>query len=288
MIIITAGFLLPAPDMPAAISSPGGENNSSAGLAMVVVLLTFGGWNEAAYISAEMRSGTRQIARALIISIVLITAIYMLVNMAYLHVLGLQRMAASEAVAVDLMEVKLGPAGVWLMGILVAVSALTSANATIFTGARTNYALGRDFTVFSRLSQWDSSKSAPVNAFILQGTISLALISLGLITRSGFETMLEYTAPVFWFFFLLVGIALFVLRFKEPHVERPFRVPLYPLTPLIFCLMSAYLLYSSIMYTGLGAFVGIAVLIAGFILLLVIKKKDRRIPISNSTCLKPD
>ena len=273
LIVIAAGFFLAPADAGLTVTEPGvGGSNSSAGLAMVIVLLTFGGWNEAAYISAELRSGKRQLAKALIISIVLITAIYVLVNMAYLNVLGLRNMAASEAVAVDLMEATVGQNGVVLIGLLVAVSALTSANATIFTGARTNYAFGRDFPVLTSLSQWNFRKSAPVNAFLVQGAISLALVSLGLITRSGFEAMLEYTAPVFWFFFLLVGISLFVLRRKEPDAERPFRVPLYPVTPLIFCLMSAYLLYSSVVYTGLGALVGIAVLLAGAILLLVVRR----------------
>lgn len=279
LIIIAAGFFLAPAEVTESVTAPGAvavERSSSAGLAMVVVLLTFGGWNEAAYISAELRPGKRQMAKALIISIVLITAIYLLVNMAYLNVLGLSNMASSEAVAVDLMQVTLGQSGVLLIGILVAVASLTSANATIFTGARTNYALGRDFPVLTRLSQWNARRSAPVNAFIIQGAISLGLISLGLITRSGFETMLEYTAPVFWFFFLLVGISLFVLRYKEPDVERPFRVPLYPLTPVIFCLMSAYLLYSSVVYTGLGAFVGIGVLLAGFVVLLAFKRNGIR------------
>jgi amino acid transporter len=104
----------------------------------------------------------------------------------------------------------------------------------------------------------------------------LALVSLGLITRSGFETMLDYTAPVFWFFFLLVGISLFVLRYREPNAERPFRVPLYPITPLIFCLMSAYLLYSSVVYTGFGALVGIGVLIAGMIFLAALTYREKK------------
>jgi basic amino acid/polyamine antiporter, APA family len=278
LVIIAAGFFLSPVNMPILEAAPVAPTNpSSAGLAMVVVLLTFGGWNEAAYISAELRSGKKQMAKALIISIVLITTIYLLVNMAYLHVLGLARMAGSEAVAVDLMQVTIGQSGVWIIGILVAVSALTSANASIFTGARTNYALGRDFPTLTRLSHWNAKTSAPVNAFVIQGAISLALISLGLITRSGFETMLEYTAPVFWFFFLLVGISLFVLRYKEPDAERPFRVPLYPVTPLIFCLMSAYLLYSSIVYTGFGALVGIGVLLAGVIFLFVFKGDDRKV-----------
>ncbi|NEU08031.1 amino acid permease [Flavihumibacter sp. R14] len=273
VLIILAGFFLKGEAVTASNSAIAGEDGKTfSGLAMVVVLLTFGGWNEAAYISAELRSGKRVLARALIISIVLITIIYVLTNAAYLNVLGLDKMAASEAVAVDMMQVIIGPGGALMIGILVAVSSLTSANATIFTGARTNYALGRDFPRLKKLSHWKSKSSAPVNAFLIQGGISLALISLGLITRHGFETMLEYTAPVFWFFFLLVGIALFVLRYKEPDIHRPFRVPLYPVIPFIFCLMSTYLLYSSVVYTGMGALVGIGVLVTGVLVLFVFNR----------------
>lgn len=243
------------------------------GLAMVFVLLTFGGWNEAAYISAELKSGRRGMARVLIISIVIITVIYLLVNLAFSRALGHSAMASSDAVGVDLMKQVWGPTGVWLIGMLVAFSALTSVNATIFTGARTNYAVGRDFKIFSLLGKWNNQAAGPVNAFLVQGLISLALISLGLITRSGFETIVEYTAPVFWFFFLLVGISVFVLRKKAPDAERPFRVPLYPILPLIFCLSSGYLLYSSLMYTGVGALVGIGVLLVG----LFLQRKPRTI-----------
>lgn len=271
LIVITVGFFF----VPEAATEPNvvtgaSEPSSSLGLAMVFVLLTFGGWNEAAYISAELRSGPKRMVKALIIGILIITVVYLLVNLAYINALGLGGMAQSGAVAGDLMRVAFGEGGVLLIGVLVAVSALTSANATIFTGARSNYALGRDFPVFAMLGKWNSHTSGPVNSFIVQGFISLALISLGLLSRSGFETIIEYTAPVFWFFFLLVGVALFILRRKEPEVERPFRVPLYPLTPLVFCLTSAYLLYSSIAYTGWGALVGIGVLLIGVLLLLAL------------------
>jgi amino acid transporter len=80
--------------------------------------------------------------------------------------------------------------------------------------------------------------------------------------------MVDYTAPVFWLFFLLTGISLFVLRAKEPDAPRPFRVPLYPLTPILFCLSCGYLVYSSLNYTGMGAMVGVAVLLAGIPVLL--------------------
>ena len=207
----------------------------------------------------------------LVISIVIITTIYLLMNLAYVHVLGVERMAASEAVGVDLMRVTMGEPGVFLIGVLVALAALTSVNATIFTGARTNYALGRDFKVFAPLGKWNAKTSSPVNAFLIQGLIALALIGLGVFTRDGFESMVEFTAPVFWFFFLAIGIALFVLRIKEPNVSRPFKVPLYPLTPIIFCGSCAYLLYSSLTYTGIGAMVGVGVLLLGTLFFFVIR-----------------
>lgn len=278
LLIIAVGFIFAPAAVETGATAASTTANTSFGLTMVFVLLTFGGWNEAAYISGELRTGKtgkRRMARALILGILIITALYLLVNIAYLNALGLAGMAQSTAVAGDLMRAPFGTGGVWLIGVLVAISALTSANATIFTGARTNYALGRDFPVFSALGKWNAKHSAPVNAFIVQGLISLALISLGLLTRKGFETIVEYTAPVFWLFFLLVGISLFVLRQKEPEVERPFRVPLYPLTPLIFCLTSAYLLYSSLAYTGLGAFVGVAVLLVGALLLAALPAIER-------------
>lgn len=267
-IIVVGSFFVPEASGATLSLVPSAGEGNSLGLAMVFVLLTFGGWNEAAYISAEIRAGRKKMAGALILSIIIITLVYVLVNFALLRGLGHQGMAETNAVASDLLGLAFGPAGVTAISLLVAVAAMTSANATIFTGARSNYALGRDFKGFSFLGKWRSGVEGPVNAFIVQGGIALVLVSFGLFSRSGFETMIDYTAPVFWFFLLLVGISLFVLRKKEPEVNRSFRVPLYPVLPLIFCLTSAYLLYSSIVYTGWGSLAGIGVLLAGGFILL--------------------
>lgn len=276
LIILVAAFLFSPTETAETAGTTASGNATSMGLAMVFVLLTFGGWNEAAYISAELKTGRRGMATALVASIAVITLIYLLINLAYLHVLGLEGMASSNAIAADLAQVTIGSAGMILIGIIVVLAALTSVNATILTGARTNYALGRDFPIFSYLGQWNSKASSPVNAYVVQGLVSLALVGLALFTRTGFETMVEYTAPVFWFFLLLVGIALFVLRHKEPDRPRPFKVPLYPITPLIFCFTSAYLFYSSLMYTGMGALVGIGVLAVGVLVLLAIPRIQKQ------------
>ncbi|CAN5307467.1 amino acid permease [soil metagenome] len=272
-IIIAGASLIAAPET-LTTSAPAVESttaSSSFGLMMVFVLLTYGGWNEAAYVSAELRDPGRNMARALLWSILFITALYVLVNWAYLRALGLEGAANSSAVAADVMRRAFGERGVVIISVLVAVSALTSANATVFTGARTNYAWGRDFPPFAFLGHWSERAGTPVNGLLVHGAVALLLVLLGTLTRKGFETIVEYTAPVFWCFFLLTGIALFILRRRDPERPRPFRVPLYPLTPLLFCLSSAYLLYSSLAYTGVGAFVGLAVLGAGALLLLLLR-----------------
>jgi amino acid transporter len=94
--------------------------------------------------------------------------------------------------------------------------------------------------------------------------------------------MVEYTAPVFWLFFLLAGLSLFVLRIREPDAPRPFRVPLYPVLPLAFCLACGYMLWSSLSYVGgntfLGvnaAWVGVAVLVAGAVLMGLVDRSGR-------------
>ena len=110
-------------------------------------------------------------------------------------------------------------------------------------------------------------------AFLVQGAIALALVGFGALQHDGFEAMVEFTAPVFWSFLLLVGIALFVLRARDGGAERPFRVPLFPLTPIVFCAACAWLTYSSIAYAASRDAVHISLLVmaAGIVALITIR-----------------
>ena len=256
---------------------------AALGMAMVFVLLTYGGWNEAAYISAELRGGPRNMVIALTLGIVVITVLYLLVTWAYWKVLGIEGMAASDAVAADVMRAALGPAGEKVISVLVAVSALTSINATMIVGARTSYAIGKDWKTLGRLAEWDGQRGTPTVAMTVQCVAALALVLTGAALGSGFKAMVEFTAPVFWLFFLLTGISLFVLRRREPHAPRPFKVPLYPLLPLLFCCSCAYMLWSSLSYVysqqlgGLNAaWIGVAVLAVGVALLLLLRSRSRQ------------
>jgi len=280
LLAMAAAFF--ADPAPASVAPPPAAAPASFGMAMVFVLLTYGGWNEAAYISAEVRGGAASMVRALTLSILIITVLYLMVTWACLQVLGMQGMAKSEALAADVMGLAFGASGEKVISILVAISALTSINATMIVGARTGYAMGRDWRPLSRLGRWDGERGTPAVAMSIQCAAALLLVALGVAFGSGFKAMVEFTAPVFWLFFLLSGISLFVLRRREPDLPRPFRVPLYPLLPLLFCATCAWMLWSSLSYVysqslgGLNAaWIGVAVLASGSLLLLFLDRQDR-------------
>lgn len=264
------------------IADVSGDSAGAFGLAMVFVLLTFGGWNEAAYVSAEVRGGPTALVRTLLTSIGIITLLYLLFVGGILHGLGFEQLKASEAVGVDVIERAFGPLGGQLIGVIVAIAALTSMNSTMIVGARSNYSAARDWSALGFMGQWRTDRSTPAIGFIVQAGIALALVVFGGLEKDGFATMVEFTAPVFWFFFMLSGIALFVLRRREPQRVRPFRVPWYPVLPLIFIATCAYLCYSSIMYARSqnASYVAFAVMLSGALVLLLIR---RRAPMTTST-----
>ena len=270
VLIIVVGFLLapdPAPAAPAVSGGAPWYMGAGIASAMVFVLFTYGGWNDAAYISAEVRDRERNMVRALLLSIGLVTVIYLLVNLAYLKGLGYDGMARSDAIAADLLKRVWGAAGETLISVVVAIAALTSVNGSMIVGARSNYALGRDWPMLGFLGRWDEASGSPRTAMLVQGAIALALVVFGAVQNTGFKGLVEYSLPVFWGFFLLTGVALFVLRIKEPQAPRPFRVPGYPVVPAIFVLMCAYLLYASLAYHRTHALVGLAVLAVGAVVM---------------------
>jgi len=247
----------------AAYRTGGSDNEGAVGAAMIFVLLTYGGWNEASYLSGEVQNVRQNMIRVLTAGIGVITLIYVLVNYAYLEVLGLEGLRNSEAIGADLTVSVLGSGGAVILSLIVIVAAISTANATIITGARTNYALGRDFSVLNFLGVWNSRQNTPVNALLVQGGIALLLVFLGSVTEESISTMVDYTAPVFWFFLMLTGISLFVFRYRNHEKKLPYSVPLFPLTPALFVLTSMYMLYSSLVFTGIGALLGVGILLTG-------------------------
>jgi len=267
LVLFSLAALVKGQNLGTPTATPGG---GSFGFAMIFVLLAYGGWNEAAYLAGEVRDAQRNMTRILVGGVIAVTALYLLVNLGYLAVLGHAGVRDSKAVAADVMRAIAGDKGAILIALLVCVSVLTTINAAIFTGARTTYAFGRDFERFRRLGAWRDTGSTPANAIVLQGAVTLLLVGLGSTTPDGFNAMVAYTSPVFWTFFLLTGLAIFRFRSIEKS-SRGFRAPLYPLVPAAFCLMCVYMLYSSIDYLrnpDYGPKFGVAVL-GGLVVMLL-------------------
>jgi len=283
-ILVIAGFTAPPAETATAAAQQPAATAAAFGSGMLLVLLTFGGWNEAAYLSAEIRDRPRNMVRALLYSIGLITVIYLAANIAYVRVLGTAGVAASDAVASDVMRAIFGAPGAVVMTVIVLVVVLDNTNITIFTGARSNYALGQDFPLFRFLNRWDPVRGVPTAGVMMQGGIALAIVLVAAFARQGVQTVVDYLQPVFWLFFLLTGVSLFILRHRATPAEGAFRVPLYPVIPALFCMTGAFMLYSSVSFTGGGALWGLAVLALGLpVLVLARRSRDRRL-----TATSPD
>lgn len=253
---------------------PGWE---STGSAMIFVLLTYGGWNEAVYLSAEIKGSKTNMVWVLTIGILVITTVYVLVNSAYLHVLGLEALQQADTVGANFTDNILGTKGAVAIAVIVVLASLSTTNATVITGARTNYALGRDFHILRFLDNWHPSRNTPFNALIVQGVIALMLILLGTFTEEAVATMVDYTAPVFWLFLLLTTGSIFIFRHRHNPQDFPYRTPLYPVTPVLFMIVCAYMLYSSLLFTGPGALIGVGILSLGIPVVMVDYSRQKNV-----------
>ena len=275
--VVAAGFWVDAPASGAIQWFAQAPAPTQWGLCLVFVLLTFGGWNESAYISAELKGGPRTMVWVILASMLTLTVIYLLVNTALLFGLGLSTLSQSKTAAGELLGLAFGPLAQKALGLFVAIAALTSINATIFVGARTNFAVGNDWKALSKLGQWQLDIGSPKQALLLQALISIGLIGLGTQEADGFSAMVEFTAPVFWGFLFLVGLSLLRLRQTDPNTTRPFKVPLYPLLPLIFCAVCAWLTYSSVTYaiSQKAIHVSMWLIASGVLALLILRAREK-------------
>lgn len=229
------------------------------GLALILVMFTFGGWSDIAFVAAEVRDSVRCIPRAIAIAVVSVAAIYLFANFAFFWALGHGGVAQSQAVAVDALSRVLPGLAQAAVAALIAVSALGAINALIFTGARIGYVLGCDFVVFRPLSRWSQADGGPVISLLFSGISSVCIIML----MGSFERIVVYTAPVVWLFYFLSMLALMVLRLKTAEAERPFSVPFYPVLPICFAVACLYIAYAAIDYDFTGSAISLGILMLG-------------------------
>ncbi len=262
-LVVTTMAAAPPPS-PAAGAGGGG----GFGAAMIFVMLAYGGFNDSATLSAEVRE-PRDMTRALIGGMGLVTALYLIANWAYLQGLGLAGLAASDAPAADLMGRTFGGPGRIAMATLVGFTGLSSLNALTIVGARTLYAAAADQPKLARLAEWDLGRGVPRAALWFQATIAIVLVGWGTWSRRGFAAMVDYMSPVFWLFLTATGMAIVVLRLKRGEQPRPYRAPLLPVMATIFIGGAAYMLVSRMRYVGwTGCALSFGVLGAGLAALM--------------------
>ena len=213
-------------------------------VALIVVLFTYGGWNEMAYVAAEVKDSDRNIVRALMLGTGAVIALYLLFNAAFLYMLGHDGMANSKAVAADAMSAVFPEFGGRLISVLVCISALGAVNGLIFTGARISFAVGADHAAFRILGKWDARTGTPARALVAQGFLAVLLI----VALGSFLEAVLYTAAVVYLFYLATSVAVFVLRYRDPLAPRPYRVTFFPVPTLVFAAVCIFLIYRAILY----------------------------------------
>jgi basic amino acid/polyamine antiporter, APA family len=258
LLAIVGSSFLSLPSRPA----PTGVESLPWSLALILVLFTFGGWNEMAYVAAEIKNPKRNIVRALTIGTLAVTVLYLMLNAAFLYSLGYPGLSQSRTVAADTMTIAFPNLGGKLISLLICLSALGAVSGLIFTGARISYALGEEYRIFGFLGQWDAQRGTPARALWVQGAMAVVLI----LVLGSFLNAILYTAATVYTFYLATTLAILVLRRKEPRIERPYRVLGYPIIPIIFSAVCAFLIYSSICYKPHVAAISTLLLPIGLIL----------------------
>ena len=242
--------------------------------AMILVLWTYSGWHEAAYVVSEAKNHARNIPLALMLGTAIVTVIYLLVNLAILSALGFDG-AKQENAAAHVVERIWPTHGANVMNVLIMISALGAINGMIFTTARIYTEFGKDHRLFKVLSHWSKRTKTPARALAAQCVVCIGLIVGVWLARGNsktFNAAITLTAAVFWMFFCLTGIALMVLRTRDPETPRPFRVPLYPFVPLVFVAWCAYMVVGSVRYDADKSLIGLLILVAGLPFYFIPKK----------------
>jgi basic amino acid/polyamine antiporter, APA family len=261
--LILAGLLLPgeragsfAPFLPAAVPASGVL--AAFGTAMIVALFAYNGWWYSTFVADEVRAPRRSIPISIFAGMGIVLVVYALANYVYLHVLPFETLQRATRPAADVLLVVVGPAGAAFVSAAVMVSAFGTLNAQLLSVPRIYFAMARDGLFFGWVRRVHPRYRTPAVAILAQGAWASALALSG-----SFQQIITYTAFPNYFFLSLGVVALIVLRIREPELERPFRVPLYPLTPLLFLLVFAWYLVNSLWHAFADTMVGIALTLSG-------------------------
>ena len=241
---------------------------SGVGLAMIGVLWAYEGWQYVTFSAGEARDAQRIFPRAIIAGTAFLIALYLFANFAYVAALGPDGVMASKRVAADSVSALFGANAGKLIAAVILVSIFSAANGITLTAPRLYYAMSRDGVFFRKLAEIHPRFRTPAFA-IIAGSAWAALLA----ATGTFEQLLTYVVFSGWIFYGLGAMSIFVYRRRAPDMPRPFRVPGYPLTPILFVLASFAIVLNTLFTQPGRALVGLAVVLAGVPAYLVWKKR---------------
>jgi len=209
--------------------------------AMVSALWAYDGWNNVSMISSEIREPQRNLPRALIFGTLAVIATYVLINIAYFYVLTPGQVAASHRVASDMMSNLWGPAAAGLVSVAVLISIFAALNGSILSGSRVPYAMARDGLFFRHAAAVHPRFQTPGTSMLMLCAWSCVVVLSG-----WYDDLYNFVIFGSWILYLMTAVSLFVLRRKQPNLRRPYRVTGYPIVPVLFIVVAAMLLFSTL------------------------------------------
>jgi APA family basic amino acid/polyamine antiporter len=279
VMIILAGFLLGSPSrtglrlsLPSASTTDPGIGWAGAfGLAFVGVYFSVGGWQHASYLAGEARNPRRTVPQAMILGAIIVGVVYWLTNLGYMFLLPVDRIAGSSGVAADALQTVL-PFGAVLISIMIALSALGTVGINTYSVPRIFYALADDQLFFPAFARVHPKFKTPANAIILQCIWAMVL----LFVWGTFANIITYLVFMDGIFMLLIGIGIIKLRWTRKDTPRPYKTLGYPITPILFILMSLFFVGVTLLEKPVQALAAIGCCLLGLPFYYYFRGRKRR------------
>lgn len=244
--------------------------SESFAISLVFVLYAYTGWNAATYMMDEVKNPEKNVPLALLIGTVFVTGLYLFVNASFLYSTPIEAMSGQPEVGLIAAETFLGPNGGKVMGILISFGLISSISSMVWAGPRVSAAIGRDHPHFSLL-KGTNRNGVPAFAILVQSVIVIVLL-----VSATFEQLIHYVQALLTMSSLLVVLGIFYLRIRNPDHPRPYKAWGYPVTPLVFSLMSGYVLWFQIQGKPKEFLFGLATVAVGMVVFLVVSALESK------------
>lgn len=260
LLVIIASALLWAGKSPAVsqVGHASAFSISNFGVALIACVLACDGWVQLSFVAGEIRNPRRNILLALAIGSAVCTAIYVLANLAYLRVLSIPEIAASDHVGAAVAERVMGPIGGKLVSLIVLMSIIGTLNGCFLTSPRIYFAQARDGLFFRKFGTVHPRHRTPGFAIIAQGAWAVVLLVSG-----SYESLLDYAMFALWLSYGAMVAGVILLRIKRPDLARPYRMWGYPVTAVLFLAITAWFLGNMIVTRPIPSLASLGLIAAG-------------------------